>query len=120
MSAASGRDLLTSLGAVALVAGPFVSAALLAVRGGVVVTVVLARALPTLLGYAGLARVGAVPWRSSRAEGEADPVAELEGRYARGELDDAELERRIETLLAAEDRGTRSRGRERDVGRERR
>jgi uncharacterized membrane protein len=34
-----------------------------------------------------------------------DPLAELKARYARGEIDDAEFERRVERLVGVEDLG---------------
>jgi len=65
--------------------------------------------------------------------GESDPLAELKARYARGEIDDAEFERRVERLVGVEDIdadgpapddlgadgiGTAGRDRERSVERE--
>lgn len=122
MSGDDSRDLLTTLSAVALAAGLLVSAALLAIWGEVIVMFVLAGVLPALLGYAGLARAGALPWRTTTSDDEEDLVEELKRRYARGELDDAEMERKIETLLAADEADSRSGDRilESELGRGRR
>jgi uncharacterized membrane protein len=118
-------DVVRSLSGIALVGGLLVSMALLTVFGEIIVLFVLAGVLPTVLGYAGLARTGALPWQSGPDTDEAgddeDLVEELKRRYARGELDDAELERKVETLLSAdEDPGygsTRTREYEFETGR---
>lgn len=46
------------------------------------------------------------PPTSEADRGEADPLAQLRARYSRGELDDEEFERRVEQLVATEDRET--------------
>lgn len=113
---------LTSLSAVAFVAGLLVSTALLVTAGEVILAFVLAGVLPTLLGYAGLSKTGALPWRTGETGEDEDLVDELKRRYAQGELDDAEMERKVETLLAADEGGGRSGSsrREPEFGRTRR
>lgn len=83
--------------------------------GGVEVPFFLLGVLPLAVGLVGLARAR---WHSgsasSQAPAVAEPFEELKRRYATGELEDDELERKVELLLAADD------GRRRpDVGRER-
>jgi hypothetical protein len=80
----------------------------------------LAGVFPALVGYAGLVWTGALPWAGSGAaetEDEEALVEELKRRYARGELSDAEMERKVESLLADDDdplTATTSRERERE------
>ncbi|WP_123534951.1 SHOCT domain-containing protein [Halosimplex salinum] len=40
---------------------------------------------------------------ADESDAAADPLAELKARYARGEIDDAEFERRVERLVELED-----------------
>lgn len=117
-------DVVRPLSAIVLVAGLLVSASLLTMYLDVIALFVLAGVFPTLLGYAGLAWTNAFPWQSTGTaaeEDEADLVEELKQRYARGELDDAEMERKVETLLNADDDGgisaTSGRERESEFGR---
>lgn len=44
--------------------------------------------------------------RDPAADDEDDPLEELQGQYSRGEIDEVEFERRVETLLETEDRET--------------
>lgn len=111
-------SVIRSLSGIALVVGLIVSIALLATFGEIIVLFVLAGVVPTVLGFVGLSRTGGLPWQTGRrpdeAESEEDPVEALKRRYARGELSDAELERKVATLLGADEdtRRVRTRGRE--------
>lgn len=100
-------DVFRSLSGIALIVGILVSMALLATYGQIIVLFVLAGVLPTVLGYVGLARTGGLRRKSGTRPDEAmndeDLVEEVKRRYAKGELGDAELERKVETLLAADD-----------------
>jgi hypothetical protein len=90
----------------------------------------LAGVFPALLGYAGLVWTGALPWagsgtgtRTGTAEARDDEelVEELKRRYAKGELSDAEMEHKVETILNADDDGgfstSTARERETEFGR---
>lgn len=102
--------------ALALAFGIVVGLVILADVGSAIVAFLLLSVVPSLLGYAGLRRVGWAPsFESSDGEADEDLVAELKRRYAEGELSEAEMERKVETLLAADDGpggGTRERERE--------
>jgi hypothetical protein len=117
----TARSVVRSVSAIVMVAGLLVSVALLVAYLDVIILFVLAGVFPTLLGFAGLSWTNALPWQgvgTASQENEEDLVAELKRRYAKGELDDAEMERKVETLLAADDddplTATASRERERE------
>jgi uncharacterized membrane protein len=104
----SVRDVVRPLSAVLFAAGLLLSAGMLAMFWEQILLFVLAGVFPSLLGYAGLAWSRALPWQgrgTASEENEEDLVVELKRRYAKGELDDAEMERKVETLLASEDDG---------------
>lgn len=117
-------DVVRPLSAILLAAGLIVSVALLTMYLEIIVLFVLAGVFPSILGYVGLAWTSALPWQSTGTaseEDEEDLVEELKRRYAKGELDDAEMERKVETLLNADDDGglsaTTGRERESEFGR---
>lgn len=111
-------SVIRSLSGIALVVGLIVSMALLVTFGEIIVLFVLAGVVPTVVGFVGLSRTGGLPsqtgTRPDEVESEEDPVEELKRRYARGELSDAELERKVETLLGTDEGSDRvtTRGRE--------
>jgi uncharacterized membrane protein len=107
--------LAAGVSALLLAGGLLVGLVVLAQAGGAVLAFLLVSVLPALLGYAGLARTGHLPWDDSD-DADEDLLADLKRRYAGGDIDDDELERKVETLLAAEGTDGR-RERERDTGR---
>jgi uncharacterized membrane protein len=88
--------------ALALAFGLVVGLVILAEVGSAIVAFILFSVVPALLGYAGLQRTDWAPsLGSSGSDADEDLVAELKRRYAEGELSEAEMERKVETLLAA-------------------
>jgi len=86
--------------ALALAFGVLMGLVILAGAGEVIVFFLLLCVFPALAGYWGLERTGYLPWDSTGEGADEDLMGELKRRYARGELDDDELERKVETLLA--------------------
>jgi uncharacterized membrane protein len=107
------ENVLAAGSALALAFGVVMGLVILAGAGEVIVFFLLLSVFPALLGYAGLEYTDYLPRRASGGGGSDDLVDELKRRYARGELDEAEMERKVEALLAAEE-GTTSRERERE------
>jgi uncharacterized membrane protein len=107
--------------ALALAFGLVVGLVILADVGTAIVAFILLSVVPALLGYAGLKRTDWVPsLESSGGDADEDLVAELKRRYAEGELSEAEMERKVETLLTAGEGpggGSSERERERDRAR---
>lgn len=117
-------DVARPVSAVLFVAGLLISMAMFLILWEELLVLLLAGIFPTLLGYAGLVWTGALPWAgsgSAETQDEEDLVEELKRRYAKGELSDAEMERKVETLLNADDddglSATTSRERESEFGR---
>lgn len=86
----------------ALAVGTFMLLVGIAVEGPILLAYTLAGVVPLLLGSLGLARAR---WRSetSGVDPSIDPMEELKRRYATGEIEDDELERKVEYLLDADD-----------------
>ena len=95
----------------ALAAGTFMLLVGIAVEGPIMLAYTLAGVVPLLLGTLGLARERWTP-ETSGVDPSVDPMEELKRRYATGDIEDDELERKVEFLLEA-DEGRPPRGRQR-------
>lgn len=108
-----GRKLVAAASAFALCFGLFMGLVIMAAQGPVILAFLMLSVFPALLGYAGLSRGDHLPWQGEGGEDE-DLLAELKRRYATGDIEDDDLERKVETLLSADEAaGGRRRERER-------
>jgi uncharacterized membrane protein len=81
----------------------------IATQGPILLVYTLVGVVPLALGLLGLARAR---WRPETSS--VDPLEELKRRYARGELEDDQLERKVEYLLEPADRHGRPRSERED------
>jgi len=88
----------------ALAVGTFMLLVGIAVEGPIMLAYTLAGVVPLLLGTVGLARERWAPETASAAA-RVEPMEALKRRYASGEIEDDELERKVEYLLDADAQG---------------
>lgn len=102
----AGRDwsrIANAASVLALAAGTFMLLVGIAVEGPIMLAYTIAGVVPLVLGALGLARERWAP-ETSKVDASVDPMEELKRRYATGELEDEELERKVEFLLDADGR----------------